>query len=260
MPPYLSEISANRNLIIALSRLELIARYRRSFLGILWALIIPLSMTVLISIVLQKFFNQSFRAYSYHVFTGLVVWDFFVQCVLTAAGSIVGAHNIMSQVKLPSAVFSLKTFISLFVAYLIGLSGCVAWVFLLDPERISLIALLIIPNSVVIAACLLPVALVSSVLGLLFRDFSQGMQIVIQGLWFATPVFFLKSLFTGPLLSWWDLFNPVSNLLDLIRAPLVHGEFPNTFDYLVPICYAIVVLVCYFLLVRKYERQMVFYV
>lgn len=260
MNRYVAEIHSHRDLILALARLELLNRYRRSALGIVWALLLPLSMTILLSVVLQQLFKQPFKDYSFHVFTGVVVWDLILQTLLVCASSITSSAHIMKQVRLPVAVYSIKSFASLFVSFLVAMIGCIIWVCALSPAQFGANLLIVVLNCAVIGLCLMPVALCSSVLGLLFKDFPQAMQIVMQALYFVTPVFLLKSLFQGPALSWWDYFNPASNLLDLIRIPLIQGQFPGLSTYLVPIAFAGLAYVLAAYLVRRYEKYLVYYV
>lgn len=260
MNRYVAEIHSNRDLILALARLELLNRYRRSVVGVIWALLIPLSMTILMSLVLQRFFNQPFREYSFHVFTGVVVWDFFTQSILTCASAISGSGHIMKQVHLPVALYAIKSFGALFVSFLIAMAGCVLWVIFWAPELFGFNLILVVINCAVIGLCLLPVAICSSIFGLLLKDYPQAMQIVMQALYFVTPVFLLKTAFQGQYLSKWNYINPVSNLLELIRAPLMEGHLPTASNYLVSIGFGILALIFAGLLLKRYEKYLVFYV
>ena len=68
---------------------DLRARFRRSYLGILWAMLQPLLMTAALSVVLV--FEQSFQEYSVYVYTGFISWEFI------AAGFNLGALSLSAQ-------------------------------------------------------------------------------------------------------------------------------------------------------------------
>lgn len=57
---------------------------------------------------------------------------------------------------------------------------------------------------------------------------SQQMQIIVmQALWFASPVFFFREIFDSPNLALWSAINPVLALCEVLRDPVLFDRAPE---------------------------------
>ncbi len=61
MTGYFSEIWRLRHFWLALVRIDLRKRYRRSIIGIGWSLLQPIAMTIVLCVVFSQLFNMSVR-------------------------------------------------------------------------------------------------------------------------------------------------------------------------------------------------------
>src|SRR4030066_583279 len=52
------EIRRYKNLILQLTRRDILARYKRSFLGVAWTMLNPLGMMIILSIVFSQLFSD----------------------------------------------------------------------------------------------------------------------------------------------------------------------------------------------------------
>lgn len=105
------EILAQRELLGLLVRRELKARYKDSSLGFLWSLLRPLSVLLVYYIAIGKFLGaqRSIPDFAVYIFTGLTVWQLFLEIVNSSTGSIVGNAGLVKKVYLPREVFPLST-------------------------------------------------------------------------------------------------------------------------------------------------------
>ena len=55
---------------------DLRSKYRRSHIGILWAMLQPLAFTLLLSFVMGRIFKTPVLDYIPYVFSGLIIWEF----------------------------------------------------------------------------------------------------------------------------------------------------------------------------------------
>ena len=65
-----------RDLIFQLIRKDIVARYKRSVLGVAWTMLQPLGMMVILSVVFSTLFSQV-KGYPAYILSGLIVWTFF---------------------------------------------------------------------------------------------------------------------------------------------------------------------------------------
>ena len=254
---YVSEVVRYRRFWWSLARLDLQNRFRRSKLGILWVTLQPLLFTLLLSFVLQHLFNQPFRDMSLYIFPGLVLWAWFSESILLGSSAILSAEGFIRQKRLPSVVFGLRTFLVGVISFGFGMIGVFGWCIVVG-DGAFLTWLLLPINALAIGAVILPLCTISGILGVLYRDFQPAMSISLQALWFVSPVFIDKTVFMNEGLRSWDRVNPVSNMLELIRMPLLDGAVPPLESYLWVLGFALVSTVAAALLLRRVESALVY--
>ena len=67
-----------RDLLVQLVRRDIITRYQRSALGILWTMLNPLGTMIVLSIVFSQLFELR-GSYPAFIITNLVAWNFFLK-------------------------------------------------------------------------------------------------------------------------------------------------------------------------------------
>src|SRR5438876_11802602 len=89
------ELPARAELILSLARRELVARYKGSVLGIVWAVLTPVVMIAIFTIIFAGIFGARFGAsnshwdYALYLFCGLLPWTMFQETVQQSATTIV---------------------------------------------------------------------------------------------------------------------------------------------------------------------------
>ena len=76
----LLDIIEYRDLIFQLVRRDIVARYKRSVLGIAWTMLQPLGMMLVMNIVFSRLFGRV-EGYAAYLLSGLVAWTFFAHGV-----------------------------------------------------------------------------------------------------------------------------------------------------------------------------------
>lgn len=255
---YLSEIIRYYNFWVSLAQVDLRNRFRRTSLGIIWIVVQPFMFTLIISFVFYYVFEQDFLDFSVYVFSGITLWSWFSESVTLGANSIVQSQAFIRQKRLPLVVYSMRTFIVSLITYLLSFAGLLVW-FFMTGHMPGLYFLLLPFNILFIGLALFPVVVFSGVIGTLYRDYQQFSQIVLQALWFISPVFMDKSIFLRPGLNLWDYFNPVSNMLELIRKPLTDNQMPSWENYFFTAVFGLVAWILAYWLLRRHERHLVYY-
>jgi lipopolysaccharide transport system permease protein len=218
-----------RTLIQELIRVELLAQYKKSFLGLFWVIFNPL-MTVVVWLLLYftGVFNPGPTAVPYPAFVILSVsmWQLFVGLFDQISRSLTLSGPMLTQAAFPHEILVVqKTALVLFNFLLPLLASLV--VLLVYGSSFSISSLLFLP-------ALLPLILFGIALGMLFSivevlavDFYHVAHRIITGLLiYISPVVYSPQV-NSPLLQSLMGFNPLSYLIDTPRALLLNQDFSS---------------------------------
>src|SRR5579884_3312751 len=108
----LSETYRHRELIWALALKELKIRYKRSVLGFLWALLNPMLLMLVLTVVFSTIMPFPIQHYAIFLLSVLLPWTFFAQSLSYAAESIVGNAELIKKVRVAKLVFPVAAVVS----------------------------------------------------------------------------------------------------------------------------------------------------
>lgn len=217
---------------IYLVRCDLIARYRRSKLGMLWIIISPLLLTLIISLVFGTVFHQPMKEYAPYIMVGMITWDIISVCFVANGITFISAESYIRQFDHPVSMYTFKSTVVSMVNFTIALIGLLIWSIFINPLNMIL-GIVTLPLTMALLFLLgWSLTTISSFLNTKFRDYPQMMALVMQTLWYMSPVFFQESMFDGnPILRTWFGLNPITHLLYLLRKPFLYGQIPSAADY-----------------------------
>jgi lipopolysaccharide transport system permease protein len=242
---------------LALSDLR--SRWRRSFFGVLWSIIQPLGMTLLLALVFSKLFRADIFTYAPYILSGIIVWECIMACVTGGALSFVQADAYIKQCKHPLAIYTLRTVLTSLIVLGLASLALFGWAAIVLPQHFGwswLAAPTIFP---VLALILWPLATLLAYIGARFRDVPHATGLVMQAIWFVSPVYFETKMFRQGGLDALVDYNPIYHLLQLVRAPLLDGKWPTLENYGFPLLAAAVFALMAWLVGRAVERKVIFY-
>jgi lipopolysaccharide transport system permease protein len=256
---YLMGIWEARYFWTHLSFSDLRSRWRRSFFGVLWTVIQPLGMTLLLAIVFGKIFKTDIKEYAPYILSGMVVWEFMTSSMLGGALSFVQADAYIKQCRHPLAIYTLRTvFTNIMVLALASLS-LVMWVLVVMPQNLGwtwLAALSIFPILVLMAW---PMCTALAYVATRFRDLPHALGLILQAMWFVSPIYFEPKVFRGGELHWLVDLNPIYHMLEIVRAPLLRGHWPTWENYAYCLGSIVVLSLVAVLMGRSAEKKVIFY-
>ena len=219
----LSYLAHYRELIWALSRKELATRYKQTVLGILWALIKPLSMMIVFAILLGRFEkSQTNLPYGPICLCGLVVWQLMASIVSQTSQSIVGNMSLVTKASFPRMVMPIAASIPAFAEFLISflvllaLIACYRLPFTLNAVAAPLFAL-------AAAGISFGAGLWLAALNVRYRDINHILPFILQFVMFASPVVYPLSFLSEPYRHL-SVYNPLTFLLEGFRWALIGRE------------------------------------
>lgn len=232
---YLSDLVAYRHLCLNLVSSDLRSRFRRTRLGILWAVAQPLIFALMLALVwgaLQR--TANYWQFALYVFTGQVVFEFFGTAVIGGQDALVSAAGYLKQARIPFFIFQVRVVLTGVVIFFFSTIGVFTFAATAGAFPSIGLHLLLVPAFVVVAVLFLtPIAMLMSVSGLQFRDVRHIAGLAVQGLYLMSPVMMVREMFDQPQLRLFEFLNPMVPLLDLYRAPILHGSLWDRQDVVV---------------------------
>lgn len=228
----------HRRLIYTLTKREVISRYRGSMLGLLWSFFTPVLMLVVYTFVFSVVFQAKWSegqtsksAFALVLFSGLIIFNLFSECINKAPGTIIANANYVKKVIFPLEIL---TWVNMGAALFHFFISCVVWlVFYVIEVGIPHLTLLLLPL-VLIPLILLTMGLswFLAALGVYIRDVSQLVGIITMVLMFLSPIFFPTSALPASIRSWL-LLNPLAHFIEQARAVMYWGIIPNMTSWLI---------------------------
>lgn len=231
MRNYIKGLWDSRFFWLHLAKAELKYKFRRSYLGLLWTVINPLILMVMITIIFGNLFEIPMGDFAPYVFSGIIVWQFLHGTAINGCNSLIVSEAYIKQCPHPMSIYPLKTTLVEIATFVIAIQGLYLWMLFSNPVNLWL-GILTLPITVICLTLIgWPLAVLTSSINLKYRDFAQLLVIALQLVWYMSPVFFKADMFKAKNLAALLEYNPVTHILNLIRAPLLYGTLPSFVDF-----------------------------
>lgn len=235
------------------------SRWRRSFFGLLWSILQPLGMGLLLANVLGRLFKIDVVDYLPYILSGLIVWEFIVASTVGGSLAFVQADAYIKEFRQPLAIYTLRTTLTNLIVFCFASTTLLGWVALTKPAIIGW-AWLSLPGAVALLFLTAwPLATILAYPTTRFRDIAHGLTLLLQALWFLSPVFFQARFFREAGLAALVDYNPIYHLLELFRAPILQNRLPAVENYVFCMATILVLVMLAVLVGRRMERRVIFY-
>lgn len=226
------ELWKARELVRTLAERDLRARYKQAVLGFAWAILTPVMLMVVFTVVFQRVGDVSKIAQSHGApyplfsYVGLLGWTFFMASVTQGASAIVSNGPLLNKVYCPREVFPLSTIIvALFDMMIAAVVLVVLFgIYTKAPAETSYIAPLFLVIQIEVA---LGAALLLSASVVYFRDIRHMLPLLMQMGMFATPVAYGLDQITKEWLVPYVAANPLAAVIDGYRRTMLYGQQPD---------------------------------
>ena len=227
-----SSLWRNRQLIVQLTKRDVLGRYRGSMMGLAWSFFNPLIMLTVYTFVFSVIFKARWSVagedkvnFAIILFVGLIVHGLFAECINRAPTLILSNTNYVKKVVfpleiLPSVALGSALFhagVSLFVLLIVQLlvNHTLPWTVVIFP-------LILVP----LLLATMGFAWLLSALGVYVRDIGQSIGIFTMVLMFLSPLFYPVSALPEKYRLWLHL-NPLTFIIEESRNVLIFGKTPN---------------------------------
>jgi len=220
-----------RELIATLTLREVKTRYRGSLLGWLWSLLNPLLLLLTYTVVFSLIFRprlEGAEPYALFLFTGLLPWLWLSGALNESTTVLQDNASLLKKVLFPAEVLPAMKVLSHGVHFLLALPVLLTALALAG--RLKPWALFALVPMVLQTATLVGFCLVAAVLSTYFRDLKDLLMNLLNFLFFATPIIYLREMIPLPALRTALGFNPLTSLFRLWQDALFFGGPPSLKD------------------------------
>lgn len=209
------------------TRREVQVRYKQSLLGMAWAVLQPLMLMAIFTVVFSRLLRVDTGDIPYPVFSyvALVPWTFFATSLSFGIASLVNNMNLVTKIYFPREILPLASIGAAFVDFLIA-AVLLVGMMLIYGRVPGWTALWVVPLLVLQVALTIGVVLLGSAALVFFRDVRFVVPLMVQVWMYATPVIYPVTLVREQFQPMYFL-NPMAGIIDGYRRVLLTGESPR---------------------------------
>lgn len=219
-----------RYFIASSVRNELRVRFIRSKLGGLWMVIHPLMQVLIFALILSEVLAAKLPgidnkyAYALYLMAGMLSWNLFAETISRCVNLFIDSGNLMKKMAFPRICLPLIAAGTLLVNNLLLVVAIFAVFAALGhyPSEQALWLPVLIALNLVLA---MAVGLVLGVLNVFMRDIGQVVPVILQALFWLTPVVYSLSVLPERYQAWFK-FNPLYPLVTSYQNVLVFNKPP----------------------------------
>jgi ABC-type polysaccharide/polyol phosphate export permease len=226
------ELVASRELLLTFVERDLRVRYKQAVLGGLWAVLQPLMLMVIFTIVFGRIAKIPHGRVPYPIFSysTLVAWGFFSGAIAYGTNAIVTNAPIIRKTYCPRELFPISSVLSSGFDFLI--SSVILLGMLLAYGKTPQLTWLAYPVLLLVLVLLITtLTMIVSAATVYFRDIRYATPMVLQVLLYATPIAYplgrAQAALPSGLGALYPYLNPLVPVMDGFRRVLVFGQWPQ---------------------------------
>lgn len=233
-------------------------RYKRTILGMVWSVLSPLLMLSVIAVIFGNFFGRSIEHYIIYLFSGQVIYSYFLEATNEGMLALVSNSSIFSKINVPKYLFLFSKNVSALINFGIilaiyfcfvafeGISFTWQFIFLLYP-----VICLILIN--------VGIGLILSALFIFFKDIQYLYRLFTQIVMYGSAIFYSIDILPQHLQT---LFycNPIFVCITYFRSIVLHNIVPDLWLHMLLAGYALLLFGIGCWVYKKYNYKFLYYV
>ncbi|HZN13802.1 MAG TPA: ABC transporter permease [Acidimicrobiales bacterium] len=252
----LGDVWRARELLLIFAWRDLSARYRQTVLGVIWAVLQPVTMTVVFTLFLGRLAKLPSDGAPYAVFalSGLIPWALLSNAVGAGSESLLSSGGVITKVHFPRLVLPLGAIAAWLSDLLIATAVLIPVMFVygLAPTWTALLAPVFALGIVLVAA---GASLLLAPLNVAYRDVRYLTVMLLQLWMFATPVVYPLSKVPADL-RWLYGLNPMVGFEAGFRWAMLGAGGPTSRDLLSAIVVTLAGLLAGLAYFRRVEHRL----
>jgi lipopolysaccharide transport system permease protein len=202
-------------------------RYQSTSLGFFWSILSPF----LFAGVLYFFFRHLFgseKNFAIDLLVGIMAWRLFANGTTSSLYAVVGNASLVTRVYIPRQILVLSNALANLISSLLEFVVLLPIIFVLLghlPVTVLLFPLI----HFIYFWFILGAGFLLSALYVYFRDLNQIWDVLVNVLFFCTPIFYPLSIIPAYLLPYYRL-NPITQFIGMYRQVMITGDLPSLYS------------------------------
>lgn len=223
------EVYKYREVLASMIARDLKLKYKRTYFGYLWSLLNPLLQLAVMGTIFSHIVRLPIQDYTVFLFSGLIVWGFFQSSLMVSSMTYLHNENFIKKIYIPKIIFPLSTISMRSIDFLLSLValtllGIIAGfplkaTFVLVPVAVVLLFLFTFGWSIVVA-----------VATVYFHDVQYLLGVLLQLLYFATPILYPISVLPEKY-HFFIRLNPLYSQVTLFQRLIYDGVLPSSTEW-----------------------------
>ena len=247
------DVYDNRTILWALVRRNTAGRYKSTYVGFVWHMLLPILMIAVLTITFSYIRPRAMEDFWIYLSAGMFPVTFMSSCLRGRA--IISNSKYITKMKIPREIVVISSVISEFLgvafAYLV-----IIIIILLSGQYVNWYGAMMLPIGLLLMIVFsLGCSFLVSTVAVFIPDVGYFMSIAMRLVIWITPTFFLASEAQGllALIVW---YNPFTYFVEVFHDILYYGMFPHTEYLAMCTILAIVMLFVGSYVFFRYEKKL----
>lgn len=237
-------------------------------LGYLWSLVRPLALFFILYFVFTRFIplGGDYEHWPVALLLGIVIWTYFSDVTIGSVGAIVGKGDLLRKINFPKYVIIFSVAFSALINLVINL-GVVGVFMIINGVDVTPLILYLPIFIVELFVFSVAIAFFLSAAFVRFRDISYIWEVIMQGLFYATPILYNIKIIPHRIAEMMML-NPVAQIIQDARYVAINqdqtltmtGIYETRAIRIVPIMITLVIIVIAALYFKRSSKSFAEYV
>lgn len=233
-------------------------RYKRTVLGMLWSILSPLFMLTILAVIFGNFFGRSIEHYVIYLFSGQVIYSYFLEATNEGMLALVSNSSIFSKINVPKYLFLFSKNVSALINF--GIILVIYFCFIAaDGVGFTWNFLLLVYPIICLVFINLGIGLILSALYIFFKDIQYLYSLFTRVIMYGSAIFYSIDILPQHLQT---LFycNPIFVCITYFRSIVLHNTVPDLWLHLLLAGYALVLFGIGCCVYKKYNYKFLYYV
>ena len=245
-----------RNLFYTLSVHRIKVRYKQSLLGLAWAILQPLSLMLIYTVIFSIIARVPTEGVPYAVFAyaALLPWTYFSGALTNATSGLVNHTQLVTKVYFAREILPL-TYVSAALFDFAVASTFLIALFFYYGVKLTLYAFYAVPILLLLTMLATAFSLIFSVVQVRFRDVGVAIPLLLQVWMFASPVVYPLSAVPERYRNLYML-NPLVGVIENFRRVMLQGVSPDFYSLGISALVAAILLPAAYLYFKRVDATM----
>jgi lipopolysaccharide transport system permease protein len=221
------ELIQYRELFYFFTWRDIKVKYKQAALGILWAILQPLAMVIIFTMIFSNALKVDTGLVPYPIFalSGLIIWNIFSAGLTSSANSMVNNANIIKKIYFPRLVIPVSSILSVMIDFGITLLFYIGMlIYYQDVVQFQNLIWCLPMSIVLMLITTFGLGTLVASLNVKYRDFQYLLPFFIQFMMFFNPILYNSDSIENPVIKAIMKYNPIANAIQLNRAIFIDSS------------------------------------